>query len=288
MSSNVNVRGNGAGIVPASSAETRDAIHVTSLDHFYGESQSIRRLSISVDTGTFTAIIGPSGCGKTTFLNILAGLEPAQPESQISVLGQPPKAGRQEIGYGPARDSLLPWRRALDNAALALEIHGMPKAERRARARAALQEMGLRDAAQLYPAQLSQGMRQRVALARLFASEPQLMLLDEPFSALDAQTRVQVQDAFLSGWERTKSSVLLITHDLGEAITLADVVVVLTRRPASVKAVYPIDLPRPRNAVEVRQEPHFHELFEAIWADLQAEVALNREDSTASGDDDDH
>lgn len=265
-----------------SSTKRPEAIHVESLDHFYGDSQAIRDLTVAVDEGTFTAIIGPSGCGKTTLLNILAGLEPAMPGSRISVAGGPPRAGRREVGFGPARDSLLPWRRALDNAALALEIHGVAKDERRERARAALADMGLRDVERLYPSQLSQGMRQRVALARLFAGDPQVVLLDEPFSALDAQTRVQVQDAFLRGWERTRSSVLLITHDLSEAITLADVVIVLTRKPAHVKAEYRIDLPRPRDAAEVREQPRFHQLFEAIWGDLRSEVAKS-EDAEGDG-----
>jgi len=124
----------------------------------------------------------------------------------------------------------------------------------------------------MYPAQLSQGMRQRVALARLFAGSPEVLLLDEPFSALDAQTRILVQEAFLKVWERTHSTVLLVTHDLGEAVTLADEVVVLTSRPARVKATYTVNLPRPRVAVDIRLNPRFHEVYEAIWQALMEEV----------------
>jgi NitT/TauT family transport system ATP-binding protein len=229
-------------------------------------------LSLTIDDGEFVAVIGPSGCGKTTFLNILSGLE-VEAKGDVEVDGRPPKAGRRDIGFGPARDSLLPWRRAIDNAALALEIHGMSKRESRERARSALRVMGLGQAEQFYPAQLSQGMRQRVALARLFCGEPTTILLDEPFSALDAQTRVKIQDAFLGVWEARRPTVLLVTHDLGEAITLADRIVVMTRRPGRIKAIYPVDLPRPRVATTVRADPRFHQAYEAIWADIADEVS---------------
>jgi NitT/TauT family transport system ATP-binding protein len=233
---------------------------------------ALHNMSFSIESGRFVAIIGPSGCGKTTLLNILAGLEPLRAGS-VSVDGAAPRAGRRSVGYGPVRDCLLPWRCALDNAALGLEIAGVKKEERYARAREALSSVGLADVERLYPAQLSQGMRQRVALARLFAGEPDVILLDEPFSALDAQTRVVVQDAFLRAWERRRSTVLLITHDLGEAVTLADDVFVMTKRPGQTKAHYRIGLPRPRSAMEIRNDPDFQRLYAAIWEDLRDEVA---------------
>jgi NitT/TauT family transport system ATP-binding protein len=228
-------------------------------------------ISMSVEEGSFTAIIGPSGCGKTTLLNILAGLD--QPVSgHVSIDGKPPKAGRDDIGFGPVRDCLLPWRRALDNAALALEVKKVPRKIRYERAQAALATMGLAGFEDMYPAQLSQGMRQRVALARLWAGDPRVLLLDEPFSALDAQTRIMVQDAFLEVWERHRVTVVLVTHDLAEAITLADRVVVLTRSPGRVRATYPISIPRPRHANEIRRLPEFHQTYDAIWQDLRDEV----------------
>lgn len=241
---------------------------------YQSDSQSthvLHDLNLEIPDGQFLALIGPSGCGKTTLINLLAGLDKLKCGT-ILIDGQPPEAGRPEVGYAPVRDSLLPWRRALDNAALTLEVQKVNKATRLARAREALGAMGLGAAEYLYPGQLSQGMRQRVALARLFASDPQVLLLDEPFSSLDAQTRVMVQEAFLKVWERKKSTVVLITHDLAEAVALADRVVVLSARPARIKAVHDIDLPRPRSAVGIRQNPQYHELFEAIWRELVDEV----------------
>jgi len=252
-------------------------ISVEHLSHTFESSkgpgtEALRDLSLSVREGCFVAIIGPSGCGKTTLLSILAGLEAQQGTGNVLVAGERPRPGRREIGYAPARDSLLPWRRALDNAALALELQGVNRQQRIKQARFALQSMGLEQFESMYPAQLSQGMRQRVALARLFAGSPEVLLLDEPFSALDAQTRILVQEAFLKVWERTHSTVLLVTHDLGEAVTLADEVVVLTSRPARVKATYTVNLPRPRVAVDIRLNPRFHEVYEAIWQALMEEV----------------
>jgi NitT/TauT family transport system ATP-binding protein len=232
---------------------------------------ALKDFSLEIAEGEIVAIIGPSGCGKTTLLNILAGLEPLG-AGVIRICGERPRAGRSEIGYGPVRDCLLPWRNALENVALPLELRGVKPKERHERARMALHSLGLEAAEDLYPAQLSQGMRQRVALARLFVGDPKVLLLDEPFSALDAQTRVLVQDAFLTLWERSRSTAVLITHDLAEAITLADRVIVLTHLPGRLKAQYNINLPRPRSALEVREDPVFQSSFSAIWSDLRQEV----------------
>jgi NitT/TauT family transport system ATP-binding protein len=229
------------------------------------------RLTLEVPSGSVTGLVGPSGCGKTTLLNVLAGLETVQ-QGTVAVGGAPPAAGRHDIGYMLARDCLLPWSDATGNAALGLEMQKVPRAERRRRANETLAQVGLAGFERSFPAQLSQGMRQRVALARLFAAEPAFALLDEPFSALDAQSRVLVQDAFLEIWERRRSTVVLITHDLSEAITLADRVVVISARPGRVKAVHPIELPRPRSAAALRGDPKFHTIYERIWEDLQGEV----------------
>ena len=246
-------------------------ITVSGLNHAYAGGPVLNGIDLTVGNGEFLAVVGPSGCGKTTLLNVLAGLEPVQ-AGEVRVGQRPPKAGRRDVGYMLARDCLLPWRRALDNAGLALETHGVAAPERKDRARAALTAVGLGHAGDLYPAQLSHGMRQRVALARVFAAAPEVILLDEPFSALDPQNRVLVQDAFLGVWEKRRCTVVLITHDLGEAICLADRVVVMSASPGRVKNVYDVPLPRPRSAADLRGAPEFHQLYEAMWADLRGEV----------------
>jgi NitT/TauT family transport system ATP-binding protein len=251
-------------------------ITVSNLRYSYavpGEStrQVLTDIDFTVADGEFVAIVGPSGCGKTTLLNVLAGLEPVQ-HGEVLVQDAKPRAGRSDGGWMLARDCLLPWRRALDNAALALELQGVDAKTRRERAAVALASVGLAQAGRRYPAQLSHGMRQRVALARVFAAAPDVILLDEPFSALDPQNRILVQDAFLQVWERQRSTVALITHDLGEAICLADRVLVMSASPGRIKSVYDVTLPRPRSASDLRGAPEFHELYEAMWGDLRTEV----------------
>jgi NitT/TauT family transport system ATP-binding protein len=252
-------------------------ITVTGLNHTFesDDGRTVTALSditMSVAEGEFIAIVGPSGCGKTTLLNIVAGLEREQTPGSVSVNGKPPRAGDPQVGYMLSRDCLLPSRRAIDNAALGLEIRHVPKAKRHAQARAALAAVGLAEHTTAYPAQLSQGMRQRVALARVFAVAPETLLLDEPFSALDPQTRISVQDAFLGLWQQRQTSVVLVTHDLAEAIVLADRVLVMGRRPGHIKSEHAIDLPRPRSAADLRADPRFHELYDRIWLELKDEV----------------
>jgi NitT/TauT family transport system ATP-binding protein len=249
-------------------------IRVENLDHRYGDGVpvALSDISMTVEDGEFVALVGPSGCGKTTLLNIIAGLERMQVPGSVTVQGDAPKAGDRRIGYMLSRDCLLPSRRAVDNAALGLEVRGEGRRSRRDKARQALAAVGLADFTEAYPAQLSQGMRQRVALARTFALAPEVLLLDEPFSALDPQTRISVQDAFLGLWQQRSISVVLVTHDLGEAITLADRVLVMSRRPGRITANHVIDLPRPRSAADLRSDPAFHALYDTIWRDLKDEV----------------
>jgi ABC-type dipeptide/oligopeptide/nickel transport system ATPase subunit len=186
-------------------------------------------------------------------------------------------------GRGATCARAVPARRALANAAIGLEVRRVSKRERERAAREALAAVGLADFETAYPAQLSQGMRQRVALARVFAVKPETLLLDEPFSALDPQTRIAVQDAFLGLWQERRTSVVLVTHDLSEAITLADRVVVMSRRPGRLKADHRIDLPRPRSAAELRSTPAFHALYERIWLDLKDEVMAADSELLQSG-----
>jgi len=231
-------------------------------------------LTLALPPGEFVAIVGPSGCGKTTLLNLLAGLD-KQKAGTIAVLGQPPRAGDTRVGYLFSRDALLPWRTAQKNVELALQLVGVRKKDRAERAVRALSEMGLNDYAGALPSQLSQGMRQRVAIARTLVTEPQLVLMDEPFSALDAQTRILVQDEFLKMWGRRGITVVLITHDLSEAIALADRVVLMGRRPSQIKAEFPITLSRPRSTKALQSEREYHAIYEAIWKVLEDEFVSN-------------
>jgi NitT/TauT family transport system ATP-binding protein len=192
----------------------------------------------------FVVLIGPSGCGKTTMLNAMAGL--IQPTSgDIEVLGETPLDARSRTGYMFARDSLMPWRTALRNAELAMEIRGVPRRERRDRAEHYLELVGLQDARHRYPWQLSQGMRQRVALARTWAADPEMILMDEPFSALDAQTRHTVREEFLRIWDTAQRTVVFVTHDLQEAILLADRLILMDH--GRVQLDVRVDFERPRD-----------------------------------------
>jgi NitT/TauT family transport system ATP-binding protein len=239
-------------------------------------------VSLTIEDGELLAIVGPSGCGKTTLLNMIAGLV-RHDEGTISLDGRPPKAGVADVSYVLARDSLLPWRTALGNAELAMEVHGLPRGERTSRARQSLSLLGLDKFMDHYPAQLSHGMRQRVALARSFGGSPKLLLMDEPFSALDAQTRLSVHGMFLDVWERHRMTVVLITHDLTEAVALADRVAIMTRRPGRIKAIHRIDLPRPRSVMELQGSREFHRIYELVWRDLQAEFSLTADGGPLMG-----
>ena len=239
----------------------------------YGERTVFRDLWFGVERGEFVVLIGHSGCGKTTVLNILAGLE-APDSGGIDV-------GGQEI-TGPALDravifqshALLPWLTALGNVAFAVRSRnpGWPRGKIQDHARAVLDLVGLGDAALRRPSELSGCMKQRVGIARALAIEPAMLLMDEPFSALDVQTRQIMETELLGLWQETRKTVLFVTHDLEEAIALADQVVVLSARPARIKGVYPVDLDRPRDVAEIRMIPHFIDLYNQIWADLRSEV----------------
>ena len=224
-------------------------------------------VSLTCKPGEFVVLIGPSGCGKTTMLNVLAGL--VKPTAgAAAVLGVTPSEARSRIGYMLARDALLPWRTALKNAEFSLEIRGVPRRERRERARRYLRLVGVAHAERRYPWQLSQGMRQRVALARTWASDPELLFMDEPFSALDAQTRTVVRDEFLTIWERDRRTVVFVTHDLTEAILLADRVVVLNHGEIQLDARVPF--PRPRRSFELQGDPEFQKFHRELWELLGA------------------
>ena len=249
-----------------------EAAHVyLTIDTADGPLKVLNDISVTVHPGEYVGIVGPSGSGKTMFLNTIAGIEHPT-AGELRVFGDPPQVGREGVGYAMARDALLPWRTAQGNVELGLEPWGIPKEQRRQRAFAALQRVGLEDFAGSYRAQLSQGMRQRVALARTLVANPRLLLLDEPFAALDAQTRIVMQERLLELLNTYDGTVFLVTHDLAEAILLSDRVIVFTRRPARIKRQFEISLPRPRSSIQLRSTEEFQRLQAEIWAELAEEV----------------
>lgn len=226
--------------------------------------------NLEVREGEFLSILGPSGCGKSTFLNILAGLT-RKTGGQLDVDGTPLQGINRSQGVVFQGYALLPWRNVLDNIAVGLEIRGVGKRERLDTAREYLALVGLEGFAARYPHELSGGMRQRVAIARSLAYQPDVLLMDEPFAALDAQTRESLQDELLRIWELHKKTIVFITHSIDEAIFLSDRVAVMTQRPGRIKEIFDIDLPRPR-APQVRNTHGFVELRQRAWEALRDEV----------------
>jgi NitT/TauT family transport system ATP-binding protein len=233
---------------------------------------ALQDVTFTVHRGEFVSIVGPSGCGKSTTLNILAGLTEAT-GGRVLVEGHAPGEVRLDLGYVFQQDTVLPWKKVVDNIEIGLKLRGMPAAERRARADQLLKLMGLESFGNAFPAELSGGMRKRVALGSTLAYNPALLLMDEPFGSLDAQTRITLQDELLRLWNEQRQTVLFVTHDIAEAIVLADRVIVMTARPARIKKQYFVDLPRPRLAEDVRFDPRFEELHKQIWDDLRPEIA---------------
>jgi NitT/TauT family transport system ATP-binding protein len=232
---------------------------------------ALRDFNMSVARGEFVAVVGPTGCGKSTTLNLVTGL--AKPSSgEVRVFGQPVTGIDPRIGFVFQTDALFPWRSVLDNVLAGPMFRGESRDKAYAKARAWLAKVHLAGHETKYPHQLSGGMRKRVSLAQTFINEPEILLMDEPFSALDVQTRVLMHDVLLDLWSEARASVVFVTHDLEEAIALADRVLVLTAGPATVKAVYPITLPRPRVVSTIRYQPEFIELSRRIWDDLRDEV----------------
>lgn len=242
---------------------------------------ALRDTSFAVRRGDFVAIVGPSGCGKTTTLNMLAGLtEPTH--GRVLLDGRMPGEARLNVGYVFQQDSVLPWRTVLDNVQTGLALRRVPREARRAKAEALVRLIGLQGFEKSFPSELSGGMRKRVALAMTLAYDPAVLLMDEPFGALDAQTRIVLQDELLRIWQSQRQTILFVTHDIGEAIALADRVIVMTARPARIKSDYAITLPRPRSAAEARFQPGFDDHYKAIWEDLRPEIDAQR--AIAGGD----
>jgi len=229
-------------------------------------------VDLAIAPRQFVSIVGPSGCGKSTLLNFLAGLLPVQ-AGQVD-LGRDAGGKPRTLGYMFQQHGLLAWRTVQKNVELGLEVAGVPAAERAERARAMLADMGLQGFERHYPREISGGMCQRVALARTLATQPDLILMDEPFGALDAQTRTFIQEMFSQYWEQHRKTVLFVTHDLAEAVFLSDRVLVMSARPGRIVAEYDIDLPRPRSIDALRAEPRFLSLIDGLWQDIKAQSAI--------------
>ncbi len=237
---------------------------------------ALRDVTFNVAPGEFVAVVGPTGCGKSTTLGLISGLERPS-EGEVLVMGKPVQGIFPRIGYVFQADAVFPWKNVLNNVAAGPSYRHQRKAETLERARDWIARVGLSGFEQHYPHQLSGGMRKRVALAQTFINEPQILLMDEPFSALDVQTRALMEDELLQLWSSFNTSVVFVTHDLEEAIALADRVCVITAGPGTVKGIYTIDLPRPRKVEEIRFEPRFVQLYHEIWEDLRNEVMISYE-----------
>jgi NitT/TauT family transport system ATP-binding protein len=233
---------------------------------------ALRDTTLVVAAGEFVSLVGPTGCGKSTLLNVAAGL--LRPSSgRVTVFGERLQGINSRAGYMFQADALMPWRNALENVTAGLEFRGVDKPEAIPQARDWLKRVGLSGFEKRFPHQLSGGMRKRVALAQMLILNPQILLMDEPFSALDVQTRQLMENELLDLWGMDRKSVVFITHDLEEAISLSDRVVVLSAGPASHPiGEYAIDLPRPRDVAEIRLTPHFIEIHTRIWHAMKEEV----------------
>lgn len=232
--------------------------------------QAIDGLNLSIQDGQFVSFVGASGCGKSTFLRMLDGLSPATTGS-IEINGVPVARPGRDRGFVFQQDRMLPWRTVLDNVAFGLEVQGKKKKEARAAAKELLTVVGLARFANSHPGELSGGMRQRANLARAYAVEPKILLMDEPYAALDGQTREMMQAWLMETWETAKRTVIFVTHQIDEAVYLSDRVVVMTARPGRVKADIAIDLPRPRT-LAVKRTPEFSQYIDQIWSLIEEEV----------------
>ncbi len=266
-------RGNAS---PMPAASTVPAVSLRNLAIVFGAGSSgytaVQAIDLAAAPGEFIAIVGPTGCGKSTLLNASAGL--LRPSAgQVDIFGAPLAGLNGRAGYLFQQDALMPWKTALQNVAVALEPKGVPRAEADAKAREWLRRVGLSAFVDRYPHMLSGGQRKRVALAQMLIRDPEILLMDEPFGPLDAQTRQIMGNLLLDLWAANRKAVLFVTHDLEEAIALADRVVVMSAGPAAgIIGEFPVPLPRPRDIAEVRLEPAFHHIHKEIWASLRTEV----------------
>ncbi len=251
----------------APAAVTLDAVTCA-----FGNYVAVADATLTIGEGEFVSVVGPTGCGKSTILNLVAGLlEPTA--GAVGVGGAPLRGLNGKAGYMFQSDALMPWRSALDNVAIGLEYRGVAPDERRRQARLWLRRVGLEGHEEKYPHQMSGGMRKRTALAQMLILDPRILLMDEPFSALDIQTRQLMENELLELWSADRKSVIFITHDLEEAISLSDRVIVLSAGPGTRPiGEFHIDLPRPRDVAEIRLTRRFLELHTEIWNTMRDEV----------------
>jgi NitT/TauT family transport system ATP-binding protein len=245
----------------------------------YGRFTAIDQVDFAVERGQFTAIVGPTGSGKSSVLNLVAGLTPPSAGS-VTCLGQPVQGVNRQAAYMFQSDALLPWKTVLDNVRLGPQLRGRPAREAADESREWVARVGLRGFEDRYPHQLSGGQRKRVAMAQALINRLPVLLMDEPFSALDVQTRSLMEQELLGLWQELGATVLFVTHDLEEAIALSDRVILFTAGPsATVKGDYEVPLARPRNVVEARFQPGFAQVYERIWSELRDEVMASYERS---------
>jgi NitT/TauT family transport system ATP-binding protein len=234
---------------------------------------ALNGVTMTVKRGEFLSVVGPSGCGKSTLLNLAAGL--SRPNSgEVLYDGTPVTGVNTKLGYITQRDNLLEWATVYDNVVLALRIRRVPRAEERRLAEHYLALTGLSEFRKHYPMELSGGMRKRAALARTLIYSPELVMMDEPFSALDTHVRMLMHEELLRLWEADRKTILFITHDLTEAITLSDRIVVMSARPGTVKLELPIELPRPRDPFLLQTTPEFIDIYKRLWLSLKEDIRL--------------
>jgi len=248
------------------------AVSSRNISKAFGSFVAIENISFEVATRRFVSIVGPSGCGKSTLLNIVAGLT-CPSEGHIEVFGEPLVGINRRASYMFQRDALLPWKTVLANIQFGLRLRGYSRERSLEEAHAWVQRVGLDGFGNHYPYQLSGGMRKRVSIAQSWIVEPDLVLMDEPFSALDVHTRLRMEQEILNLSSSTKATVLFVTHDLEEAIALSDEIFLLSTSPRSrLMGRYPVDLPKPRNLIDVKSDSDFYDLYQRIWHDLRKEV----------------
>ena len=231
-------------------------------------------VDLTIAEGEFVTVVGPSGCGKSTLLNLIVGLMRSS-MGRIVFRGAPIEGITTKIGYVTQKDNLLPWRTLIENVEIALEIRAIEKSARRAQAQDLIDQVGLSGFEDHYPHELSGGMRQRANIIRTLIYDPELILMDEPFGPLDAQTRIVLQDQLLKLWYASKKTIVFITHDLIEAITLADRVVLMSARPGRIKSIEEIAIPRPRDVFKIHEDAQFRSAYERLWQQLRPEVTLS-------------
>jgi NitT/TauT family transport system ATP-binding protein len=239
---------------------------------------ALEEISLDVASGEFLTMVGPSGCGKSTILNIVSGLVPPT-EGAVELDGRPVQGVTRDVGYVTQQHNLMPWRTLIDNVSFPLQVAGIAKSERRDRAAELIAMVGLAGFESSYPHELSGGMRQRANIIRTLIYSPKIMLMDEPFGPLDAQTRVILQDQLLDIWSRTGVTIIFITHDLHEAIGLGDRVVLLSARPGRIIRVDKVGMSRPRDVFRMHDSGEFRALYDAIWVELERQVRDQKVDT---------